>query len=372
MCAAAPYAGVSFLAKLADLRPSAGHFKSVDFAFDNVQALQSLLSNLSLVFGGDFLHWGYLINSPSIAITPLWLVPLLAPLWFALLSAPIDCIATRRSLRAAVNADGGFLKPDGDGASRGVLSSFARRFRDPVFYVACYYYVTVVQHAVRGLSCSDKDECNPIRPAVRCASHDRWTVFALSIIAFAVSTAAVPTLAAVFTMPRSWRSCKRRRVDGSDFDSAAARRSRPLSLFGQLVASETDGVWLLPLLFLRRAVLAAVLAADVSLTVVAVVPVAVGLVWVVVLLFFEPFHSRRRWVMYLEIACVVFELWLMVAVGFVQSAAAAFNVNLDPTSLPLGASRVLLRWCTGGALEVHWWYWWCTGVEVWRGLWVDA
>ena len=122
--AAVPYDSLRYLARLSDLRPSAGAFKSEDFAFANVLALSNLLSNAGLVvgcallhastrrpaqlclfvsvlavcvqFGGDFLNWGYLANSPAVSVTVLWAVPLLAPLIFALVSALLDCILVRR------------------------------------------------------------------------------------------------------------------------------------------------------------------------------------------------------------------------------------------------------------------------------------
>ena len=64
--------------------------------------------------------------------------------------------------------------------------------------------------------------------------------------------------------------------------------------------------------------------------------VALALVWAVALLFFDPFRAKLRWAMFVELGCVVFEVWFMVAIGFIQSSSTSYNDNLLPTSLPFG------------------------------------
>ena len=43
------------------------------------------------------------------------------------------------------------------------LAAFSKRYRDPVLYVALFYYTTAASHSFTGLHCSEKDYCNPIR-----------------------------------------------------------------------------------------------------------------------------------------------------------------------------------------------------------------
>ena len=134
---------------------------------------------------------------------------------------------------------------------------------------------------------------------VLCSSSDRWPVLALSAVSLLVFTAGVPFIATFFTMPVAWRTCRAQRESSgrdtwskgtawmgsagecmvrcrwsglscADFAgkySATALKDRPFSVFVLLFEEEKSALWI-PVIFLRRIALVALLSFNLSFAVV--------------------------------------------------------------------------------------------------------